>query len=195
MSDRSIARRYASALYEEAAAGEQPDRAAEPSAATVQRVDADVELLATTLAGSRDLQLLLTSPVVGSDKKETILRRLFESSVSEIVMRFVLLVNNKGRGSMLADILDGYSALRLDQQGIVTAHARVAVKMGSDEEEELRESIAKTLGREIRLEVEEDSSLIGGLVVRIGDRVYDGSLKRQLAVLQKQLEGNSHHSN
>ena len=67
--------------------------------------------------------------------------------------------------------------------------------MTESEIEDLRRSIAHTVGSDIHLEVEEDSDLVGGIVVKVGDRVYDGSLKRQLAILKRQLQGGSLHTN
>ncbi len=180
MSDRAIAKRYALALYAEAKSND-----------SISRVDEDVELVNQTVGGSRDLQLLLASPVVSAAKKEAVIRRLFQPRTSELVLAFILLVNRKRREAMLEAILKSYRLLRLEQQGIVEAKARVAVAMTDDETEELRRSMAKTVGSDIQLEVEEDADLIGGIVVKIGDQVYDGSLKRQLSILERRLQGGS----
>ena len=184
MSNRAIARRYASALYAEASSSD-----------AVDGVDADIALVQEVVGESRELRLLLASPVVGSAKKAAVISRLFEPHVSGLVLAFLLLINEKRREGMLTEILDSYRALRLEQQGIVEAHARVAVEMTDDEQEELRASFASKIGSKITLAVEQDPSLIGGLVVKIGDKVYDGSLKRKLAILRRQLEGGSFHSN
>lgn len=180
MSDRAIARRYASALYIEAS-----------SSNSVDRVDEDVELVSQTVNGSRDLQLLLASPIVSEAQKEAVMRRLFDSHISELVLAFILLVNRKRREAMLEAILKSYRSLRLEQQGIVEAEVRVAVAMTDDETEELRRSMAETVGSDIQFEVKEDADLIGGIVVKIGDQVYDGSLKRRLTILERKLQGGS----
>ncbi len=184
MSDRAIARRYASALYSEASSSD-----------SIDRVDEDIELVNRTVNDSRDLQLLFASPIVSAARKEAVIRRLFEQHVSETVLALLLLVNRKKRGAMVEAILESYRSLRLEQQGIVEAKARVAIAMTDSEIEELRRSMAKTIGSDIQLEVEEDADLIGGVVVRIGDQVYDGSLKRQLAILSRKLQGGSFHTN
>ncbi len=184
MSDRAIARRYASALYAEASASD-----------SIDRVDEDVELVSRTVSDSRDLQLLFASPIVSTTRKEAVIRRLFKSHVSETVLAFLLLVNRKRREPMVEVILESYRSLRLEQQGIVEAKARVAVAMTDDEIEEFRRSMVKAVGSDIQLEVEEDADLIGGIVVKIGDQVYDGSLKRQLANLSRVLQGGSLNAN
>lgn len=184
MSDRAIARRYASALIAEASAND-----------SIDRVDEDVELVDRTVRDSRDLQLLFASPIVSTAKKEAVIRRLFKSHVSETVLAFLLLVNRKRREAMLEVMLESYRSLRLEQQGVVEAKARVAIAMTDGEIEELRLSMMKAVGSDIQLEVQEDADLIGGIVVRIGDQVYDGSLKRQLANLSRRLQGGSINAN
>mgnify|MGYP003572943340 CR=1 FL=1 len=79
MSNRAIARRYASALFAEAS-----------STDTVDRVDEDVELVSRTLSDSRDLKMLFTSPIVSTAKKEAVIRRLFDSHVSELALSFLV---------------------------------------------------------------------------------------------------------
>jgi len=183
MSDRAIARRYASALNAEA--GETN---------TVDRVDADMELLHETIGGSRELRLLFSSPVVHTSKKADIIRRLFVEHVSDLVLRFLLLINEKGREGIISEIVDAYRSLRLEQEGIVEAHARVAIMITEDEKASLQASLSGKTGSEIRLHVEEDTGLVGGLIVKIGDQVYDGSLMRKLAVLKRKLAGGSFHN-
>ena len=184
MSNRAIARRYASALFAEASSSD-----------SVDRVDEDVELVIQTVSHSRDLKLLFTSPIVSTAKKEAVIRRLFESHVSELVLSFLVLVNRKRREAMVEDILVSYRSLRLEQQGIVEATARLAFAITESEVLDLQKSIAKTVGSEVELEVEEDPELIGGIIVKIGDQVFDGSLKRQLTMLGRRLQGGSFHTN
>lgn len=182
MSNRAVARRYASALHAEA-----------DSADLIDRVDMDVELLRDATGTSRDLRMFLVSPIVSEEKKETVIRRLFSEHVSGLVLKFLLFVLRKGREPLLTDILDAYRSRRLEAQGIEEGTARVAVSMSEAEVENLLESISKTVGREVRLDVKEDPELIGGVLIKIGDRVYDGSLKRKLAVLRHQLQGGAGH--
>ncbi|MGD8414664.1 MAG: ATP synthase F1 subunit delta [Candidatus Latescibacterota bacterium] len=184
MSDRTIAKRYASALFGEAG-----------SADIVDSVDDDVELLHESLKDSRELRLFFASPVISEDKKMAVIRRLFASHVCDLTLDFLQFVVTKQREGIIESIVDEYRSMRLRHKGIVEARARVAIPMGESDIEDLRASIAKSVGSEIRLNVETDPQLVGGVVVQIGDRVYDGSLKRKLAMLQKQMQGGSFQTN
>ena len=177
MSDLAVFRRYAGALLGEAAA-----------AGIVERVDDDVAMTRTALEESRELHLLFLSPVISIGKKDAIIKKLFADNVSDLFLRFLLLLNEKGRGHLVADVLREYKAHRNRQLGIVEAQARTAMTLSDEEVQALRGKLAAQTGADIHLDVEEDASLLGGVVVRVGDLVYDGSLKRKLAALRTQLE-------
>lgn len=171
-----VARRYAQALTEEA-----------QKAGSLAAVDADVALVAETLDGSRDLRLALTSPVVPHAKKNTVLQRLFDGRVSDLTLRFLRLLVDKQRDGQIPGILDAYRALRDERTGTVEATVRVAKPLGADEAERLRGALEARAGQTVRMRIEVDPSLVGGLVVRLGDVVFDRSVKHQLQTLRGQL--------
>ncbi len=176
-----VARRYAKALYEQT--GAQPD-----GRGATDAVHAGVALIRESLNGSRDLRRFFESPVIPAEKKESIIDELFADRVSELMLRFMKLLLRKKREDVLPDILAAYSALRDEQLGIVEAHARAAQEMDEGAKQSLREALQRMTGKDVRLNVRTDASLLGGLVVRIGDRVYDGSVEHQLAALRERME-------
>lgn len=171
-----IARRYAQALTQEAQA-----------AGSADAVDADVELLDQTLEGSRDLRLMLTSPVVPRAKKEAVLDRLFAGKVSPLTTQFVRLLIEKQRDDVIPEVLDAYRQLRDERTGTVEAVVRTATPLSDAEADRLRAALEARSGARVRMRVEVDPSLIGGLVVRMGDTVYDRSVRHQLQTLRGQL--------
>jgi F-type H+-transporting ATPase subunit delta len=177
MSELAICRRYAAALQAEA-----------DSLGIVDRVDEDVAMTRESLATSRELQLLFASPVIGTAKKRSIIEQLFSDRTSDVFVRFLLLLNEKGRGSLISDVLSEYRRVRNEQLGIVEAETRTAMPLSDDVVESLTERLSRRFGATVHLDLKEDPSLLGGVVVRVGDSVYDGSLKRQLSVLKTQLQ-------
>ena len=171
-----VARRYAQALTEEAQSDGQLDA-----------VDADVALLTGTLDGSRELRLALTSPVVAHAKKDAVLQRLFGGKVSDLTLRFLRLLVAKQRDGEIPAILDAYRALRDERTGTVGATVRTAKPLSPDEAERLKAALEARSGTAVRMDLRVDESLIGGLVVRVGDVVYDRSVKHQLETLRGQL--------
>ncbi len=173
----AIARRYAQALQEEAEQNHQ-----------IEPVDADMELIRATMEGSRDLVLLFESPVISREKKERVLRQLFEPRLQPLTLRFLLLLVEKQRENLFPAVVQAYRDLRDRQMGLVEARARTAMPLGPAEAQKLTRALEQMTGQRVRLQVEEDPSILGGLVVRLGDTVYDGSVRHQLENLREQME-------
>jgi len=171
-----VARRYALALYEEAEAKGQVDT-----------VDSDVETLHSALDGSRDLEAVFSSPVISREKKEAILGRLFQGKVSDLTTRFVGLMVSKQREELLPETVRAYAALRDERLNIVEATVRSAQPLAHDEADRLRQRLESQTGKTVRMHMQVDPALIGGLVVRVGDVVYDRSVSHQLKTLRAQL--------
>lgn len=176
MSTGTVARRYARALYETALDSERVDV-----------VDEDVEALRTSLDASDELVRFFKSPIVSREKKGAVVRALFEERVQPVTLRFLRMLIDKQREELLPEIVRAYRALRDRQRGVVEARARAAYELDEADRERLVRALEALSGASVRLEVEHDPELIGGLVVRIGDTVYDGSVRHQLANLREQL--------
>ncbi len=176
MSDRLIARRYASALRDLAV-----------SAKSLERVDSDVSIVADTVSASPDLAALFASPVVSREKKKSVVKALFGDRVGESVLSFALLLIDKGREQSIKAITTAYRELRDEQQGVVEATARTAEPMSVDDQKRLQTALEEKTGKHVRLNVKQDAAIIGGLVVQIGDVVYDGSVRNSLAQLREQF--------
>jgi F-type H+-transporting ATPase subunit delta len=172
-----VARRYALALYEEARAQ-----------SVAEAVDADVRGLGESLHASPELRAALTSPVISRVRKEAIVTRLFSDRVHPLVTRFLLLLIRKQREELAPAVVAAYTALVDEREGVVDARVRAARPLSPEHAEALRGELEKRTGRAIRLRLDVDPALLGGLVVRVGDRVYDGSLRHQLDLLREQFE-------
>ena len=171
-----VARRYAQALTEEAQSG-----------GSLDAVDADVALIRATLDGSRDLRLALTSPVVSHDKKKAVLHGLFSGRVSDLTLRFLDLLVSKQRDGEIPAVLDAYRQLRDERLNTVEARVRTAKPLGPDQRDQLQAALEARAAATVRMRIDVDPSLIGGLVVRLGDVVYDQSVKHQLDTLRDSL--------
>ena len=179
-----IARRYASAIYEEA------ERQSKTAA-----VDRDMQLIETSLQGSRELVNFFKSPIIAREKKEEIVSELFAGRIDELTLRFLVLLIEKQREDVFPEIVKAYRELRDRELGIIEADARVAQRLPENEEKSLIAALNEMTGKKVRLRVKEDPNLIGGLVIRVGDTVYDGSVRHQLEVLREQMDTGSYRMN
>ena len=176
MSQRTVSRRYATALYEEADAS-----------GVLKAIDDDVLMLRDSIESNRELSRFFESPVIPKEKKDAIIRELLGDKVEDLVMRFLRLLVRKDRETLTKAILDQYQSLRDEHRGIVDATVTVAHPLADADRKALVEALEEKTGKDIRLHVEEEPDLIGGLVIRIGDRVFDGSVRNQLNALRDRL--------
>lgn len=176
-----VARRYARALYEESEQQSMTDA-----------VDADVEFIRASLDGSRELVSFFESPVISREKKAAIVEKLFGGQISDLTLQFLALLIGKQRESILSDVLAAYQEMRDEHLNIVEARVRVADEMNESEQNDLSIALSRMTGKKIRLQVSRDEDLIGGVVIRIGDTVYDGSVQHQLERLRHRMEVGSY---
>jgi F-type H+-transporting ATPase subunit delta len=176
MSQSTVARRYATALYEEAA-----------DTGVLEAVDDDVRMLRESLSSNDELSRFFKSPVIPAKKKDAVLQSLLGDRVEALLLRFLRLLVQKDRETMTTTILDAYRSLRDEQRGIVDAHVTAARPLSDDEKDAVVEALEAQTGQTIRLHTAEDADLIGGIVVRIGDYVFDASVRNKLSALHDRL--------
>lgn len=176
MKNTRVARRYAQALMQ--------------SADSVQAIDLyanDLELIKKTIVGSRELRLFVNRPIVTAQKKMGVLRELFGSSISSATMSFLELLVEKQREEHLLEVIEQYFGLRDAKYGIVNVDVSSAVEITPQQEKSLSDKLEQYTKKKVRVRFALDTSLKGGLVVRIGDRVLDASVKRQLELMREQF--------
>lgn len=183
MNDLSIARRYARALYDEG------------RTAGMAEIDTDVDFIRASFVESPALRRMFESPVVPRHKKVTVVRELFAERIRPVTMRFLEMMIAKNREDVFPQIVAAYQELRDKERGIVEATARVASELDENAREQMRLRLEKMTGKKVRLVVKREPELLGGAVVRIGDTVYDGSVRNKLVSLQEQMEHGSFSMN
>ncbi|MES3629233.1 MAG: ATP synthase F1 subunit delta [Longimonas sp.] len=181
MSQRAVATRYASALIEEATANDRIDT-----------IDDDMALLQRSIEENNELARFFKSPVLSADQKNRVLGSLFDDRVDELTLRFLKLLARKKRLTLIDEMLSVYRSIRNEQEGIVEAHVRISHEMDDEETRMLTQALETMTDATIRMEVTVDPSLIGGLVVKIGDQVYDGSVHHKLEALRDRFHTNAH---
>lgn len=135
---------------------------------------------------SRDLELLIKSPIVKADKKIEIFERIFEQFES-ISMSFVRLITKNGREALLPEIAYAFDALVKDFKGIVPVTLITAVKLDESTKEGILSKVRASVKGTLEVEEKIDSSIIGGFVVRMGDTQIDASVASQFKNLKQRL--------
>jgi F-type H+-transporting ATPase subunit delta len=154
--------------------------------ASFEQFAKDLEL-AVELTSSKGAERFLDNPALPARERQEVLDRVLQDRVAEPVQRLVDLMVQRGKVDKLADIAAEYRRLLNRQQGVVDAVARTALPLSAEETEALQRKMTDMTGREVHLTVEVDPALIGGLTVRVGDTLYDASVRGRLERLRERL--------
>ncbi|MDH7482247.1 MAG: F0F1 ATP synthase subunit delta [Armatimonadota bacterium] len=173
-----LAKRYAAALFEAAKASD-----------SIDLVESDLGLVTYSLESVSQLTEVLEQPLIPIERKKEIVRDIFSGRVQELTLNFLGLVIEKRRERILTEVEKEYVKLANDYRGIVLVQVTSALPLTLDEKSALRAKLEAFTGKQVELELHEDPTLIGGLVLRIGDTVIDGSVKGYLESLRNQMLG------
>ncbi|MCK6572318.1 ATP synthase F1 subunit delta [Myxococcota bacterium] len=139
-----------------------------------------------------ELQELFRNPKFDVAARKSVLGELLKRvMVSPVTRNFLFLLTEKDRMSSLKDIIQAFHALADESSGRIRAQVTVASALSEPELARLRTVLGKLTGRQVIVEPKEDPRLIGGVVTRIGGKVYDGSVRAQLATLHARLRESS----
>ncbi len=151
-------------------------------------VVADVEMIHDLINKSDDLRMLLASPLINSDKKQSILNSLFSGKANELTLSFIQLVVEQNREASLGLMAQEFISIFNEKNNIATVSLTTAKELDKNSKELILNTIkAKYNYSKIQLEETVDSDLIGGLVMRIGDRQLDASIRGQLRKIENEL--------
>jgi F-type H+-transporting ATPase subunit delta len=173
-----VARRYARALLDVAEAkGESGLRE-------------ELDELARLFAQHAELRTVLLHPAIPAEKKTAVVAALWRKErPSELLQRLVTLLVERDRSSLLPLVAKAYGRLWNAQRGIVEAEAVSAFAMEDGETHALSAAVGRVLGKQVELREHVDPSLMGGLLLRMEGRVYDGSVRARLRTLRARLAG------
>ncbi len=174
-----LAGRYALALLELADEQKQLDSVAD-----------DLRALQALIAESDDLRKLMRSPLYGRDDQAGAMAAILEKAgAQDLTRRFVQVLAYNRRLFVLPDAIEVFLGELARRRGEITAHVSSAIELSDEHRDALTESLRKAMGGKIRLETKVDPGLIGGLVVRVGSRMIDNSLRSKLQRLQLTMKG------
>ncbi len=176
MIGQGVARRYAQALFELAS-----------DQGVLEQVEADLAGVVTTIENEPGLRKTLHHPLISVQEKTRLVEDVFGAEVTGLtrnLLRFVLL---KKRERTLPAILDEFRRLVHAARNIADVRAVLAAPAGDEQLAALREDLERATGRKVRLAVTVDPSLLGGMVLQIGDKRIDGSLRGRLRRLRQEI--------
>lgn len=145
----------------------------------------DVEQVLATLKSNTQVQAVLRNPIISGDKKRGILLALFDNKVNPLIVSFFTILVNKGRAAILVDILQEFIREYNVVRGIVNATVVSASALSQENLKNLEAKISSEIGAQVLLKNKVDASVIGGFVLRVGDKQIDASIAGKLQKLDK----------
>ena len=172
---RGVARRYARALFEVAdAEGRAP------------AVRAELEAAVAELHEHAELQRALNHPTLAQERKKAVVAAVF-GGASPLVVRGLELLATRGRLPLLPAVAEEYARVLLASSGTERAQLVTAASLVAEDVERVRKALEAALGKGIELEASLDPELLGGVLVKIGSRHFDGTLRGRLDALRGRL--------
>ena len=177
MSENKAASRYAKSLI---------DLSTERNA--LEEIKNDMVLLEQVIDQNSELEAILKNPIVPLDKKAGILENLFGPKVNELTKAFFKLLVSKGRSAILFDVSKAFISQYNALKGIVTAHVTTATELTAESRAEIVAIVKKEKGaNEVVIKEKVSDKLIGGFILKVGDRQFDASIASSLNKLKKEF--------
>lgn len=176
MREETIARNYAEALFSLAERHE-----------GIEIFGEGIETVARLIDETPDFRLFLATPRIAAADKKALIRKVFGASLPKTLMNFLLIVVDKRRQRLLVAIAREFHTLVDERQGRVHVEISLARAIDDATLEALTARLGDLLGKEVVPTVRVKPELLGGVVIRTGDTMYDGSLRRRLARMRRSL--------
>lgn len=173
-----VAERYASALFE-----------LSQSENKTSDVERDINSLSDMMKGSDDLMRLVRSPVFSAEDQQNAIAAIADKAgITGLVGNFVRIVASNRRLFALPDIIRSFRDKLAESRGETTADVAVAHTLSADQKKNLQDTLKGIVGKDVALDVTVDPSLLGGMIVKIGSRQIDTSIKTKLSSLKLALK-------
>lgn len=173
-----MAERYASALFELAV-----------SEKKISAVEKDLNRIDALLKGSDDLMRLVKSPVFTADDQVAAIEAIMnKAKITGLAGNFIRVVAGNRRLFAIPDMLIGFRQKLAEHRSEVSGQVTVAQKLTADQTKQLKTTLKGVVGKDVALDVTVDPSLLGGMVVKIGSRQIDTSIKTKLSSLKLALK-------
>jgi F-type H+-transporting ATPase subunit delta len=152
-----------------------------------QEVAKDADLIFNTINNSKELKVILKSPVIKTELKKKLLNEIFSNKISSETLSFIDFVIQKNREDILLEIFKEFLVLCDKKNKILRAKVKTAVELDESLKSKLTTKLESRTNQKVIANYLLDQKIIGGFVVEIDDQVYDASVKHQLAQLRKKF--------
>ncbi|MCL5957926.1 MAG: ATP synthase F1 subunit delta [Chloroflexi bacterium] len=171
----AVARRYAEGVFSIAVEKD-----------TLEEWRDDLEVLSAVLS-QPGFVIYLENPKTTSEEKRRTVAELLEGRIQPLALNLAFLLINRNRTNVIGKIADEYNRMMDEHLGVAVAEVTTAVPLSSEQEKDVIDHLKQLTGKQIKLEAKVDPGIIGGLLIRIGDKLVDGSVATRLTNLMEAI--------
>lgn len=171
-----IAGRYAEALFQ---VGEETN--------STTKLYEELNAVVETLKSNKDFYSVLKSPLVGKGDKKNLLEKVYGTQLSDNLNNFLKIIVDKDRATVIEAVQKSYKNLLNEKNNIIEGIAITAIAMSQEEIKQLEAKLSSKYNKNVTLENKVDESILGGVLVRLGNEEIDGTVKNRLSKMKDQL--------
>ncbi len=153
----------------------------------IAEVGDELEQICELMRADRTFRELFASPIIDREKRGEAINRIFSNRITDLTLRFLLLLNNRGRLSVLEAINDSYIGVMQEAFGRVEVSVFTPAPLGDEQRDVIRGRIQSAIGKEPILHQFTEPDMLGGIKLRIGDQLIDGSISTRLKRMKSDL--------
>jgi F-type H+-transporting ATPase subunit delta len=176
----ALANVYARSLFELATEAGGNDKVVE--------IADELEQICDLITSNQQIGLFFSSPIIDSTKRKEALSAIFSNRITDLALRFLLVLNNKGRLNHLRQIEIAYDQLVQDAMGQIEVDIFTPTEIDADSINSIKDKVQQMLGKEPILHSYVDAAMLGGIKLRIGDQLIDGSVQTKLRRLSERIQ-------
>lgn len=176
MASDGLVKSYAEALF-------QVGRAEE----TLDRVEEELTRLNKSLDSNAELREFLSDPKISADGKKSALFEIFGGKISPVTLHWINMIVDQGRQRRLPTIIEAFFTLAQEAREKVTAEVITSLPLSEDQADRLAQELSKVTKKRVFLKPMVDDSILGGVIVKIENKVIDGSVKHRLQEMKNEM--------
>jgi F-type H+-transporting ATPase subunit delta len=177
MLNKSVARRYAEAFFSIAR-----------EASKIDDYQTELGSIVQSIQGTEGLTEYFAHPMIPTREKKELANKIFGKAVSPLTLNFLLLVLDKKRQTYLELIYKEFEAMADESRNIKKAELISAMAVSDEDVKSLSETLSRSTGKTIQLKLSVDPTILGGVKIRMGDKIIDASVAKKLEMLKKNLK-------
>ena len=173
-----IANRYAKAFFELAVENN-----------TIDEMEQEIKVIYEAFVNNKDIIKIINNPEISSKEKSNIVNEIFKINVSESTSSLINFMLLKNREEHILEVFELFLSKVNDYKGITTAYIASAIQLTDKNISDIKANLSKKLNKQVNVELIIDTTLIGGLCIKVDDLIIDSSIKKQLSDIKKDLLG------